>query len=293
MECCCHDKKLDVVEKEFFRFLREFQTADTIPIFPEFNKEERVKLLVYTVAICHNMNWKYLCSIVMYRIWKWSAKLDIDRILNMPIEQMESFFIDYPKKQKVEAKRRTEMLQDIAIACREDKDLFAKIGQSKTIAGPNGLLKLFNRLPVYKEDPLHKKSNFLAQVLVDEKLIKVDDPENIEPLVDYHIMRLYLRTGRIEILNEDITEKIKKKEQLPIEQIVQIRTEISEQIKRFCIKYHKTARQLNIIDWFIARNYCRQEKVNCKECPLKANCDSRELPLEEMLIEAVDNHGYY
>ena len=293
MKCCSHDEKLEVVVKNFEHFLKEYQVADTIPIFPEFKEEERIQLLLYTVAICHNMNWKYLCSTVMYRIWEWSVRLDIDKLLNMSVEQMETFFLDYPKKHKIEAKRRTNMIKSIALVYKGDKNLIKKIRDSKTIKGPNGLLEILNQLPVYKEDPLHKKSNFLAQVLIDEKILKVEDPEKIEPLVDYHIMRLYLRTGRIEVLDEIIKKKIKNKEQLPVEQITQIRTEISEQIKRFCTKYNKTVRQLNTIDWYVARNYCRQEKVNCEECPFHTKCDSRKLPLEEMLIEAIDNHGYY
>jgi hypothetical protein len=48
-------------------------------------------------------------------------------------------------------------------------------------------------------DPLFKKTSFLVKLLLDGKLISIEDPEHFVPIMDYHMQRVLLRTGCVEV----------------------------------------------------------------------------------------------
>ena len=72
------------------------------------------------------------------------------------------------------------------------------------------LLGHLGALPGYAEDPLLKKANLLAIILSNrpEGFLDGRDRQNIEPIVDYHLMRGCLRTGCVEILDPDLSRRI-------------------------------------------------------------------------------------
>lgn len=289
-----NDDKLNEIVGDFDKFLMEYEQEDSKPIFEDVSENIKILMLIYVCGICHNMNWDYLCNNFMYKLKLYSQDFNTDFLVDIDESVIERFFEEYPKKYKVEATRRTGMIRSIAKDLYVNTDIVDKIKNVTKLKGQDGLFEIINRnIEVFNEDPLHKKTNLLAQLLINDKMIKVADEYNIEPLVDYHIMRLYLRTGRIKIVSQDLVNKIMEKEQLHLAQITELRIMIADQIKRFCVKYNKTADELNKIDWYIGRNICEQKRARCKECPYNKYCDSSNKKLEEMLIEPIDNHGFY
>ncbi len=64
-------------------------------------------------------------------------------------------------------------------------------------------------------DPLYKKSTFLLKLLVDARLFNVSDVENIVPVMDYHMQRVLLRTGCVEIPDRMLFDNLTNRRELP------------------------------------------------------------------------------
>lgn len=294
MNYIANDNRLNEIIDDFDNLFTKYKQEDSKSMFEDVTEDIKILMLIYACGICHNMNWEYLCNNFMYKLKLYSRDFDTDFLVDIDETVVKHYFEEYPKKHKIEAPRRTEMIKSIARDLYTNTNMVDKIKNTTKLAGEDGLFDIINNsIEVFNEDPLHKKTNLLAQLFINDKIIAVEDEYNIEPLVDYHIMRLYLRTGRIKIVNHDLIERIMKKEKLHLVQITELRRMIAEQIKKFCRNYSKTADELNTIDWYIGRNICEQKVARCKECPYNQYCDSSNKKTEEMLIEPIDNHGFY
>jgi hypothetical protein len=71
-------------------------------------------------------------------------------------------------------------------------------------------LVLLDQIGGYKEDPLRKKSGLLAMILNQrpETFLPLRNDEQIPPVIDYHALRSCLRVGLIDVINEELTNKL-------------------------------------------------------------------------------------
>lgn len=147
--------------------------------------------------------------------------------------------------------------------------------------GKNPLKAFLNftkRLPGYNTDPLLKKNTLLAIMLAlrPEKFLKVDQKECVwPPMIDYHIMRLLLRMGIVDIsgLDKDNKEKIKARKKLTEELEKQIRKASFEAVKKIVILSGKSMFWVDQFLWN-AREFCPEiENPNCRKCALKKICE--------------------
>ncbi len=293
-------KRIETKDERLFDIFPHFQqwlekwNQEHSTILMGIERKKRMKMLLYICAVCHNINWEYLCTQFIQKLDSWSSGLDEAKLMSIEERDVEAFFLTYPKKHKVDAKRRAKMIRMLATELAKRESFFDQISNASSLIGEKGVLSILNALPVFSEDPLHKKSNLFAQLLIDLDIVHVDDEERIEPLVDYHIIRLYLRTGRIRVLDETLKQKLMARQVVTVEEVTSLRFEIAEQIKRFCVKYNKKISELNTIDWNVAREHCTTEKIYCTEgCILSEYCDSYGKGLREMLIEPICDHGFY
>ncbi len=67
------------------------------------------------------------------------------------------------------------------------------------------LIETTAKIPGYNADYLNKKNYLLAMALAQrpEHFLKVSDPEHWQPIVDYHLMRVALRLGIVDIWPEE------------------------------------------------------------------------------------------
>jgi len=88
----------------------------------------------------------------------------------------------------------------IASVNTEEKPLHAFLQQLSSISG-------------YKEDPLGKKANLLAMILIQrpERFLKIGSDESFKPIVDYHCMRASLRLGLIEVIDSALSGKLSRR----------------------------------------------------------------------------------
>lgn len=132
------------------------------------------------------------------------------------------------------------------------------------------------QIPGYNRDYIEKKNLLLAMALANrpEKFLNVKDPENWKPLVDYHVMRLFLRLGMIDLGREE-KEKNKKREWVSYETHQKIRYAA---FKATCELIKESGRTMSFIDekLWTARKYCPEmEKPDCPKCDFVSACKKR------------------
>ncbi len=267
--------------------------------FSEQSKIDQVKSLFFACAICHNVNWDFLCNNVIPKIRNSTDNFSLDKLTEIKNENIKSYFDGYNKPHKIDANRRTNMLIDLGKEISElySNDFFYDLIDSPILLGNYGFLTKINSLSVFGDDPLHKKSNLLAQLLIRANLLNVDDEEKIEPAIDYHVIRVYLRTGRIKILSEELVNKFINRSNLTQEEITNLRKQIRDAMVVFCKQYNKSMAKLCFVDWIIGREYCHYDNPFCsnntKKCPVCNMCTSCGLSVESMMVEPKNNNGHY
>src|SRR3989344_2470164 len=89
------------------------------------------------------------------------------------------------------------------ISSRNPQELVQFSNYSKDPLGK--FLELIRGVPGYNEDKLQKKNLLLAMVLANrpERFLEVKDSQNWRPIVDYHLMRLALRQGLVDLNNQE------------------------------------------------------------------------------------------
>jgi hypothetical protein len=151
----------------------------------------------------------------------------------------------------------------------------------KALASPYPLqtfLEILDHVGGYKEDPLRKKSRLLAMLLNDrpETFLPLRDDERTAPIIDYHIMRLCLRTGLIDVKDGELEKKLTNRQivspaeewavgypaYLAIEQLITL-----------------SGRSLNDVNGFLfstARKGCPEmTQPECQFCKLDSVCAHR------------------
>lgn len=258
---------------------------------------DRLRALVYLVAICDRVNWDFLMGTFAERLWVETDGLRPERILALNAHSMKRLHHGYHRKSgDVGFKRKARLLH--AVASHDIREqLVSRLTTTKTIWGKGGVIDLLENAPAFEEDPLHKKSNILAQELVRRKLIQVRDGDSLEPAVDHHIIRIYLRTGRVSVVKPEFKDRLVRRGPMRIEALTMLREKVAEALRYTSHVTGVALTELNDAEWAFAREFCGRDKAVCTEslaaCPFSSHCPSAGKPVSEMPTEPVSNHGHY
>jgi hypothetical protein len=128
--------------------------------------------------------------------------------------------------------------------------------------------KLFNKGEGFYEtlpatlafsDPMKKKITFLLKLLEEAGMVEIEDKENFVPIMDYHMQRVLLRMGCVEIINPEIRTKL----------IHHYLLETDEEIRSACIEAFKIISEisghpvtkLNDFFWSLGRSCCNAKPL--------------------------------
>lgn len=220
------------------------------------------------VSICHEFNWDFMQNtLAKHLLEKESGRL-IDQLIKIDAKVLGKWLEEYPKPERIRGSERAALLRDFARKLSEhyggDAGQIIELSGS-CIAGENGFLARLDIFEAYGADPLRKKSNVLLHDLVRENIVRFHDEENIAPAVDYHIMRLYLRTGRVIPSSIEIANELKGKPR-PRPRLVKLLREcVSEALKQTAFYAGLTVADVNYIEWQLGRAIC------LKDCPACQN----------------------
>ncbi|MBM4425755.1 MAG: hypothetical protein FJ031_00810 [Chloroflexi bacterium] len=140
------------------------------------------------------------------------------------------------------------------------------------------LISILDNVGGYKEDPLRKKSGLLALILNQrpESFLTFADGEQVEPVIDYHLMRSCLRVGLVDILDEELKTKITNRELISPADEWAIRLTAYRAIEEVVALSGKST---GAVDWFFfgARKRCPEmTEPECALCQIDSVCTHRK-----------------
>src|SRR6266511_1121847 len=261
------------------------------------SKEEQATALFYLVGICNRLNWDFVLGQFAKEMWELTEGFSPDALESIEGSVFRKAFGTYRRGDgSLNYKARLENLRAIAHYVRGHNSI-QNVLSSHTVSGEEGAAALIRQTPVYRDDPLLKKCNALLHELVRRNLINVNDADEVSPAIDYHIMRLYLRTGRVVVADDDLVSRLVRRKSIRIEVITEIRTGLAYALKYTAWRARVSVSTLNDIEWAFARRACRRDKVWCSEqgekCPLDHFCSSAFLEPRSMITEPESRHGHY
>ncbi len=151
--------------------------------------------------------------------------------------------------------------------------------ESLTSAEPlQTFLDLLDQIGGYKEDPLRKKTGLLALILNQrpEKLLPLRTDERVAPVIDYHAMRFCLRIGLIDVLDEQLRQKLIQR------QILSPRDEWAVRHSAYRAREQVvtlSGKSEGSVDWFFfgARKRCPEmSEPECHLCQVHPVCSHRK-----------------
>lgn len=118
-----------------------------------------------------------------------------------------------------------------------------------------GFYELLSEIDAFS-DPRRKKSSFLLKLLIDAGLYHFNDEQNYIPIVDYHMQRVLLRLGCVEVIDPEYDFKLKNN--------IHVETDIP--VRQACIDAFHTISEvsglkvwaMNDIFWPLGRSCCNQ-----------------------------------
>lgn len=231
------------------------------------------------ISICHQINWDYLQSTLANKLLADKNSL-LAKLCEISSRDIESWLGDYPKKERVRAKERARLLRNVGEVLREKYNseptqLYNAILGSRFDDG--SYLSILEDFLAYRTDPLKKKAHVLSHDLFSEKIVKFNDPENIEPAVDYHIMRVYLRTGRVVPVDEAVYPFLKGDPNPRGYLIKDLRKQVSAALKLTAHYAGLSIPDINYIEWQIGRSICLNKNPACETIKSEAGEDIQRL----------------
>lgn len=210
------------------------------------------------ISICHSFNWDFLQS-AMARWLLPSPEARLAELAEVRSTVISTLLADYSKPERIKAQKRALMLRETARQLQQliTDGSIERLLQERQLAGPTGFYAVMKSIPAFAEDPLEKKVRVLAHDLYRESIIRFADPENLKPAIEYHILRLYLRSGRVYPIKSEILEALRVPTLNPRARLVKLlRTRVEEAMSLTAYYSGLDIATLNYLEWQIGRSIC-------------------------------------
>ena len=221
------------------------------------------------ISICHQFNWDFLQNAMA----EWLLPVPEARLTGLQTvrpSDISKLLQGYAKPERIRPQQRAQMLRVTAFHLAEmlnDGSLqrLVEVGQ---LDGPEGFYATMKRIPAFAEDVLEKKVRVLAHDLYRENIIRFSDPANLRPAVEYHLLRLYLRSGRVYPVDQSVTEALRHPSLTSRARLVKLLRMRVEEAMSFTSYYSGLdMATLNYVEWQIGRSICIPDQPLCIEPP--------------------------
>jgi hypothetical protein len=138
--------------------------------------------------------------------------------------------------------------------------------------GDQGIYQLLADFMAYA-DPLRKKSTLFVVLAQNAGLLDIKDVQNMVPIMDYHIQRVLLRLGCVEVLDPKLREALINREKLDSDE--EIRNASIEAVKELAFHSGHPDSIIHDFFWPLGRSCCK-EKPLCKS----GICDKKPCTFE-------------
>lgn len=246
------------------------------------DRELRLRMMFFSVAICHQTHklvsekrnlrgWEYMEDVFLETAIHQPEFLDPLNISGQTKKSIGTYLLKSFSDQNKETgssldrvEERAELYLDSAKKIRQRfhgklSSLF-KRSADRLINSGNGIYELLEGFQAYS-DPLRKKAGFFIKLCVDAGLIEINDPENLIPIMDYHMQRVLLRTGCVVISDHKLAEDLKGRR--PLQTDHEIRKACTDALKIISDASGHSVLSMNDIFWPLGRSCCN-EKCLCE-----------------------------
>lgn len=274
-------------------------------------KELKLRMLFYSVAICHQTRnlvsrkynlygWEYIEEVFSRIALHQPEFLDPQSIAG-ETEQKLSILLKQAFSDDQEAEHssldrveeRIMLMNELSnfVLQRFDgsfSDLLGSTGNHLMNSG-KGLYEVLEQSLTFS-DVARKKSSFLVKLLSDSNLYSIEDTGNYVPIMDYHMMRVLLRFGCVEITDKSLKLALTEKRMLKTEEPV--RQACIEAMRIIALESGVDPWIMNDIFWPLGRSCCNETTLctahvcmkqpctfesmillnNHKKCSFEANC---------------------
>lgn len=262
-------------------------------VFPEIKKagsreeaERTLTLLFYVDAICHQTRkfegyvddkhlkgWDYLFACFERKLKEDADFINVDRMRKITGTQLGEILMGSGERYY----ERAYLLRNAAIILKRDfSGSVMKIneiseGFIKREDG-KGMHDLMRRFKAYS-DPLGKKIFLFLNFTKKVGFWEIRDPENLWTPVDYHLERVSLRIGLVDI-DKKTFDKLSKGKKVPLTFDIKLREKIGGSVKEVSNISRIPIENLDQLFWSLGRSLCLREGPFCdgrdmENCTLK------------------------
>jgi len=222
------------------------------------------------VSICHQFNWDFLQNALAGSLLP-DPERHLSQIALTRSSEIARLLSSYPKPERIQPQQRAKMLrktardlQSLLNAGRLDA-LFAK----PRLEGERGFYDVMSEVSAFAEDELEKKVRVLAHDLHREGILVFEDPQNLRPAVEYHILRLYIRTGRVYPTDDAVREQLRGPGTSSRARLVKLlRRSVEEAMNLTAFYADSNVATLNYVEWQMGRAICTPEVPHCLNPPI-------------------------
>lgn len=243
----------------------------------DFPMEQKLSLIFNAVAICHQtrnlhspklnlFGWDYMEDAFVKLALAESPLLNPNLVVQMESETLQNALLC--------AFSDTGLASDSTLDTIEERArLYKGINQlmvekfdgsfvnllnrtdNKLINKGQGFYELLSENEAFA-DPQRKNSSFLFKLLYDAGLYHVTDEAEFVPIVDYHMQRVLLRLGCVDVLDKDLDFSLRNK--LPLESDLPVRQACSDAFKIIAKISGMKIWAMNDVFWPLGRSCCNE-----------------------------------
>jgi hypothetical protein len=217
----------------------------------------------FAAALCNATNWDLLRTGIADRA-RHTATFNVRALRDL---DEASFVSQYGAafERPGDLSRRYQALIAVTSALAEGEilDLERLLESPVQLAGPGGLYDKLARMPAFMDDPGQKKTRVLVQELCRTRLISPVDPQSVRPAVEYHLIRLYLRTSRVSASRRADQDRLSSGAEFPLPVITELRRAVEAAMYCTAEAAGIPVYDLNTIEWQIGRSFCIRSGPRC------------------------------
>lgn len=135
----------------------------------------------------------------------------------------------------------------------EAMNLYCRAGGR--LRGPGGIFERLAHMPPFL-DPLEKKAHLLTGQLDAAGVWPLEDPENLKVCMDYHAMRVALRTGIVEVTDPGLLIALKQRARVSDEINHAVRRAVSDACDRVIALSGVSVFEFDKWIWHLGRSCC-------------------------------------
>lgn len=265
-------------------YQREFLSLDV-------DRETKLRGYFYAVAICHQTHhlksrlrgiygWDYLEDGFVRLMRNASEKLHPEWLQKQSINEISNFlastFSDSGSAEHTTLDRLEErafLMKNTATYLEEEFagrfELLLDYTGNKLLNEGKGVYEVFPNMEAFR-DPLQKKTLFLLKLLQDAELYSITDTESLMPVMDYHMMRVLLRTGAVQIEDDLLKEQLRKK--TPLTDDKGVRAACVQAMKIIGEESGHGILKMNDFYWTLGRSCCAETTLCTDKVCAKDPC---------------------